>query len=836
MWNNLARGPEFADEMDDCLQYSMRISASACVVYGIGDYPPFIHEVDNMDLIFHPHLLIPFERPPSNDIHYLFEEKPPLKQELLDRFEQKMSEYLLYTNRKPFVPDDLLRLQLMGSQTVYSASDNARIKKSVARGLDPELRLTTEWKFDSVEVTKRPSESRDSVVADLDTACTLQVIRKQIEQVINVPSDIIGNKDMSFIPEWASAISKRLYLMSDQKKCGLTFPRQLLIKFFEVLNREFPEYSFNYAVEGLRNTMVRDHTDGIWKRATGGPGLGQLSEAMSAIVAIVFEVWKENQDPELDLEGLFYGDDQVIRFTADFNRLADPPPWVLDLAQDWDKWMEAFGMSVHTKKPFISMGGLLLEIYGEGFPVKTPKTIQWVGNIFYSLCQPNIVAAKEYFANMMDIIYPDEHHFCLEILNKVIIPYWGYEFFPQEVDLPYQLGGWYRRRSEEGLDEVLLYVSNIPTEHRGLVNLLGLNRPEKDSTRLTGERARQYKFVKQTVDSLVDSAPPLLSYKTMAKAALKASRLSGVVRVQIYEKWARQRMKAYSRKPRTITSRLYWDTCFEAGRLIAAPFEMYEEKGYAPFRRVTYDVGKPMTQSDPVRSYLRLAQEFGELSKDLYFYEEFGPTTSVEAEYQFLRSLNSPFVLSPLSVKILALFGVRSITRYEDYYTRLGREAYFPPLPEDILPLIDKVFGCMDTSFVLIHTIRHWIPSGLESYVDFEPDFVVKQAYRFMTDMFYKVYGDGTPIPNFEGFVETLEETARPLEVADSEPPGPGIVPDEEEKLMVAYLLDQIAVANTVSAEIVMRDAVLRDQIYGDDDVPDAFEDEDDEGMLDMFG
>jgi hypothetical protein len=296
--------------------------------YGKDLYPPFCEAVRDWDQLPSPYHLIPFERQPSGDIELVLEEPPPIPENLLEQFREIVREHIRVPQCDKRFLDDVDTLRFTGSATSFDPSKNKRVPKTAARiNQRGQFRTSSNFIYDYVKVDKAPHESRECVVPNPETLNMTSLLELQMEQVISSKWDKIRETNFDWLPDWLSMYSKHLFILSDQKKCGLTFPRRLIIEFYRVLNETFPDWDFGLA-EGLLDSYI--NYNGQMRQMRGGPGLGQFNKTISVIVALLFEIWRRDQDPEWHLSGLFYNDDQVIRFTFLEGRVEPLPQRVTD--------------------------------------------------------------------------------------------------------------------------------------------------------------------------------------------------------------------------------------------------------------------------------------------------------------------------------------------------------------------------------------------------------------------------------------------------------------------------------------------------------------------------
>jgi len=839
MRENLKRGPAYADELDDSIKYSMRLSASCALVYGKEEYPVTCTEVKDVDQFFSPFHLIPFERPPSGDIDLLFKDPPLIPEKLLTQFKEKVEEFIRIPSENRRVLDDMDSLRMMGSVSAFDPSTNRRIPKVASRlSQKGQHRTTSNFMFDYVKVDKAPHESRECVVPSAETSASLQLLRLQLHQVLKVPSDVIWEKDFSWLPDWLSYNQKALFIMSDQKKCGLTFPLELLKALFGVLEERFPEWDFGL-IRGYDNAFLK-LGKGDLRQIRGGPGLGQLSEAISASVAILFEIWKD-QFTDIRVEGRFFNDDQVIRVY--YNDLRQDPiqPWVIDMAQSWDVHMESYGLQVHKKKPFICGGGVFLEVYGESFPITVQKKVQWVGHFFSSLCQSNIALAKEYFANMYDNIFDEEKPYGEYILFNTVLPFWGYEFYPQEVYLPYQLGGWFRRRSFNKLDLLFTQIDKVPKSQGRLVNLIGLEIPKPHGgTKLEKEFRPQVRKVQKSFKALEDGKPATWNYPKLARSGLDSFRPSSQEYVKYGKRLIKARRAAISKKARTYKEifSLYWKLTIEEGKAYAPPLSVYHEgTNWLPFGK-TLEEGNPPPREDPSRAWFKLCQELGTLSWQFQFWTRSTYSGIQPALYAFISSLNiKDFIITPETINLIMVLGESNLKKILDYGMQTYGKIILPKLSIQF-PELELLYN---SAFEDLIYLDH---EAFTSYLTGINYNLSPELFRVKKSLVETINSLCQSNPNWDhvsfGELDDLRQILRPPNIAGpatfAHPTSTSVQPPhevaEEDRYIMAAILAQVyAPAHLAPEEEVIRQG-LAGQIYGRAaDVPDIFDEEDDWGL-----
>lgn len=445
MFRCLSEGPAFAEWLDDAIKYSLRLSTGVAFATDYSAFPEQADSVWGLDYFFSPYHLIPFKPVDKRDYELVFQDPPEIEAELLENLKEVFRDRVKQVDKLPQL-DDLDRLKLQtGTKVLDPISKKRRFNFELRGPKGTPLTTTNAFKYERLVVFKAPHESRDCFVPDEETRNSLLLIHKQCGLILDSPYDDIPESDFTGLQEWLSGGSNIYYIMADQKKCGLTFPLPLIKALIEVLHELYPNENLSH-FDGYLNASVT--TDGKnYRKIRNGTGLGMANEVTSFITACVFETWMQMY-PRYDvLSGRFYNDDQVIRYRHTDGMII--PVFELEyLVQSWNQWMAKHGMTIHEKKPFVSISGVYLETYGTTFHrFDTNKRTQYVGCLFHALTSTNIVAAKDYVASVWSSIDETYISEALDALEE-IIRFWGYEFYQNEVELPLELGGWIHHLTE----------------------------------------------------------------------------------------------------------------------------------------------------------------------------------------------------------------------------------------------------------------------------------------------------------------------------------------------------------------------------------------------------
>ncbi|USW07200.1 putative RNA-dependent RNA polymerase [Downy mildew lesion associated ormycovirus 1] len=461
----LTEGPSLAEELDDIIKYNMRDKLSSCCMYRDSWDVPMFPEVRGFGDFFHPAHLIPWAIEDPGDINLTFEEPPPVSIDL-ELYKAYAREVIKDGEKLPEL-DDVDRLETLGESKTFvveNQTTTSRTSGRLAQGLS--LETTDQFLFKYCFVQKTTVDSRAAVITDFKTHNTMRLLKLSLEAVADCEEDCLPCKDFGWLKYWLSR-SDSTYLMSDQKKCGITFPRQLLFALVEVLEEKYPNGPFGLLRKGYENSRIL-MPDGRWLRQTRGVNLGMVNEYVSLAVSVLFRMW--SREESVACEGLFYNDDQVIRFSRN---LVTNTQEKFEYGLLWDTFMEKAGMTVHKKKPFWSdQKGLFLEIYGTnhvGF--KTEKYPQIVGNIFWSYLACSVGEAKAYISSLFENteeIYKERMLKALSIVIRRI----GFEFEPSEIHYSYPIG-WVVQRDDEGRPTLASELSDSPLKHERLMQVIG---------------------------------------------------------------------------------------------------------------------------------------------------------------------------------------------------------------------------------------------------------------------------------------------------------------------------------------------------------------------------
>jgi hypothetical protein len=477
---NLAEGPSFAEEMADAIKYTYRQRMSTCAMYS-EMWDAHIDETAwGIDYFFPPCHLIPWKIPDQGDIYLSLKDPPLVDNDLRTLFKNKVRECILDDVDDLFKKfDDLDKLQLLGGTKVWDGKSTRNKTRTETMFDKPNFSIGNKMRFKYAYVQKTAAEARAAVVCDQETLNLLRALKISLEQVRNCKSDVFNIRDFSFLEEWLSDPNS-MYLMSDQSKCGLTFPPNLIEDVLIVLDETYPNSIFKIGLEGFRNREI--FIDGERYAQHLGPNLGMMNEYVSFAMGCLVELFRD-QIGQQDFVAMMYNDDQILRYPRERATASS----MMDIGESWDNFMIQYGCTVHEKKPFWSRNGCFLETFGykDNKKFKCRKDNQVVLNLFWSLLCVNITHAKEYVASCFDQFDEVQRKMAEPALCS-IVSLFGNEFLDKERLFSYPIG-WVRKRNEDGLNMILediLTYDGSDIRDLKLANTLLARKPVKYNKRI----------------------------------------------------------------------------------------------------------------------------------------------------------------------------------------------------------------------------------------------------------------------------------------------------------------------------------------------------------------
>jgi hypothetical protein len=414
-------GPSFCDELK-------RHRKKSFVLAGHGEFiddPDWFDEIPSRDIksideIFNYKYLIPWDFG-ELDVSY-FKEEVRIKPEVLQEFKEACFSILPDVDLN-LISKEEIALKLSSSSTY----DKTPVWESKQEGNGFSRSGMTGR---ATHVVKGPGDDRTIIILPPDQSNSIRWIDAQTWEVIrHMPGNAMIKNPEAFknlINEFGR--EHTAFLCRDIKKEGLTKPRELLLAMGEALRRKYPEVeAFNYF--GIYNSLEIKMPDGTKFMACRGHGLG-MANCLTTLMQLTIS--KMAVDRMVSPEGvamLAYNDDFAAGFT---NRTQ------LDEYESEDaEVLEDLGILHEKQKSFKSRFFVLCETYYPSWFNR--KDAYFANEVYQAMACVNISHAKAY----MNSIGRVESLPAYERLLDEVISYWGYEFYPEERDLPYCCGGWF---------------------------------------------------------------------------------------------------------------------------------------------------------------------------------------------------------------------------------------------------------------------------------------------------------------------------------------------------------------------------------------------------------
>lgn len=467
---NLSEGPAFAESLKKTYDYSLR------VVTGINFTPPYgveIFKFTDINQIFPSNHLIDFrkENPDLSDIEWSFKKAP-------DTIKGKDALYTLMVNNikssenlRMF--DDLDSVRLGSGKKSFNPS-KLRTEPSItlreAKGFPKDTRDGLIFKISSAH--KAPDEDRVIAVADIESRNLIYMIREYTSLILNAKYDFYGCRPWQ-VEKKLHECPGREFIMYDQKKCGWQFPTELVTLAFKAMLYHYPDNEYLKSIHRIFETKnIHYWFQGQHRTPSRGFILGMFDNVVSFIMACIFELWLEtiHEDHRKYIDGAFYGDDSIIINNNTF----DNPHTTAQLRDHWVKYTyEKYGIIPSIKKTYIAKVGVFCEIYGNYKSVCLTKVVKYILLPYNAMKCINTVHAKDYINGIQhpltQLIFWLPKTLDAELIRRMInisyaevISSFQYEFGREEVTIPYELGGWFSEKSDQGNTLIMkLYQHNF---------------------------------------------------------------------------------------------------------------------------------------------------------------------------------------------------------------------------------------------------------------------------------------------------------------------------------------------------------------------------------------
>jgi len=300
-----------------------------------------------------------------------------------------------------------------------------------------------------------PQNTRDTVINQLNDLNKIKLIEFQTMKILEELENFIVNKNLEDFEIKYSKFKKnhKWFLCRDFTKEGITKPRELLYSILKVFNELYPDMEAYQDIDFFNSFELI--VDNEMKRPLRGHGLGMANSLTTLMQIIIFTMTKLKMEINTDaITLLTHNDDAIIGTQKSF-----------EIEEYWEKEEEilvGLGLLRNPKKSFYGKNfGVFIERYfSKDIPTMNRKDSYQRRELMIAFAATNIVHAKQIVSSQ---VYLDKQYIQLKL--EEIINYWGYEFFPEEVNYPAFCGGWYNE-AIYGVSTDLRRLDELPYDSR----------------------------------------------------------------------------------------------------------------------------------------------------------------------------------------------------------------------------------------------------------------------------------------------------------------------------------------------------------------------------------
>jgi len=511
-----------------------------------------------------PYSHLPNEITDCNDYLYSFLDQEEISPDLENEFKTSLRSLLKKYVKKPIkrAPDEVI-LRQMKSSTTFSDKDKFH---AISRIKTPNVNPNKEKLVGKrVVVHVGAANTRDAVKWDLRSLETIAKVAYSSWQVIDqIPFSAMTNSREKGLKRERDVKKFRkdwIHYVRDIKKCGLSFPQSLLRFCRDVLTEEYPDSDFAL-IDAWQNILIEFDVDdplhgikkGSLSRLKRGYGLGSASELVTLVQCTIFEMVRRRLAISDDLiRAVAWHDDMLATVYRDyaegFKRVDQ------QICKD-------LGIILKEELTGLVYGGhVFMEEYESIRKYDANKEIRDLLSLRSMRYCANIVSAK--YAVRSLALEDDLITGTLKTELDTLIQYWGYEFFPEEANLPARLGGWRTSTSlllDTSLIQLLEGSSDLPSYSKLIravraeqiplkkIYLRSFKKKWKDITGSgiiwprgilfkkirNSPRGVNPNFLTWDKESLIDDFLPQLSMKRIPEIVWKKFHIE---RVKEYRKW-----------------------------------------------------------------------------------------------------------------------------------------------------------------------------------------------------------------------------------------------------------------------------------------------------------
>jgi hypothetical protein len=449
--SSLLLGPSYSERIADEWDYGIRRNFRVRGLYlDFFEWKPITHYNELPPVAY----LIRWKES-CDDIKYMQIPLEPFDKDLMDELRSEILESLPDTLE---LPTDIEVLSEVKTSTSLDLDNMKSVPFYQAR-LSPLGR-----EFSGIFKAKRsvipigPTNTRDAVVTTIDTYnsvkwCDLVMNRLLDEE----PESLVHSNPQVFIRRLRkmTKIPRRgeHYWLRDIKKCGLTFPRELFHLVQECLAETYPDKDFS-RFNIYRNYSIYDEA-GKPIKTVRGYCLGMANNLVTFIQCMLSKMLLKRIPPSINVEAFYGNDDSCLKVWADEYQV-DEVDAMLIQEEDFTI-LRKLNIITNDKKSFWSWYPILFEEYGhEDFKIKHSRIACALSS---AMLAPDIKYAK-FLTSSVSLGLWDNGDW-MEAIMRRITSHWGYEYYPEECNYDYILGGWLSIRSK-GMNLSLRMISDAP--------------------------------------------------------------------------------------------------------------------------------------------------------------------------------------------------------------------------------------------------------------------------------------------------------------------------------------------------------------------------------------
>jgi hypothetical protein len=374
-----------------------------------------------------------------------------ISKEHIDEYKRILLELLPEKNTFDLIDPKEVLLTMSGSSTYHKAYKKNYMSKNNKRPFF----ASKLGRVKRSVIRVGPANTRDSILTNPNSLLTIQYLDRQLLKILEKMKNHIHLTNESRIFKRFKKFfdDSSFYVMRDIKKEGITKPWEIIKASLEVLYEKyeldcfkFTDFFENYELE------LKDGSIFYPKR---GHGLG-MGNALTTIMQVTLFCIMQNR---VDIEGLSF-DGACLALNDDYVARLDSEEDVDIYLDIEDQVCKDFCIAREPKKSFYCRGSFVLaEIY---FPKEHNIKESYVRrNILNAFSCVNITHAKQYINSLIKTENVD----IFESYKEEIIAYFGYEFFPEEMNYPTIFGGWVSS-TLEGVSLDLLELEELPYNNK----------------------------------------------------------------------------------------------------------------------------------------------------------------------------------------------------------------------------------------------------------------------------------------------------------------------------------------------------------------------------------